>query len=362
MDILSKRPEIEDVLQRGLLRTVAGSDILQGFGSVFRKDMHLDEDVSTQAFEVDIFVSHSWSSDGWPKYLALCRVLNLGKALEAVALVLVLIFLAASCRGIGRRSGYDRDTIFFVAVSWLVVLGIFFQVLFLGQHATCGERKPTLWLDRLCIEQTDARQKASGIAALPVFVARSSQFLMLYDESYLDRLWCIVELATFVKKSGCEPVHFVPLWLPRWLLTTMLLDILQGCVCIAALLVWSWSSPQELSPLASDRGLNHFLNNLLLVLILLPGYIVVLAPSMWALGQKAQGHEEMLQQFAAFDIRRCKCSDPSDRQPLETLVNELFASTVSAGGSAVCSVSEASGTSKEVTSLSEAEESTPQDR
>ena len=279
-----------------------------------------------------------------------------------------------------------------------MVLGIFFQVLFLGQHATCGERKPTLWLDRLCIEQTDARQKASGIAALPVFVARSSQFLMLYDESYLDRLWslgwlsprlrilvlfglptpverlqvellgspsqqrCIVELATFVKKSGCEPVHFVPLWLPRWLLTTMLLDILQGCVCIAALLVWSWSSPQELSPLASDRGLNHFLNNLLLVLILLPGYIVVLAPSMWALGQKAQGHEEMLQQFAAFDIRRCKCSDPSDRQPLETLVNELFASTVSAGGSAVCSVSEASGTSKEVTSLSEAEESTPQDR
>ena len=48
--------------------------------------MHLDEDVSTQAFEVDIFVSHSWSSDGWPKYLALCRVLNLGKAADSCSL------------------------------------------------------------------------------------------------------------------------------------------------------------------------------------------------------------------------------------------------------------------------------------
>ena len=45
---------------------------------------------------------------------------------------------------------------------------------------------------------------------------------------------------------------------------------------------------------------------------------------MWALGRKAQGHEEMLRQFAAFDIRNCKCSDESDRQPLEALVAGLF--------------------------------------
>ena len=47
---------------------------------------------------------------------------------------------------------------------------------------------------------------------------------MLYDGSYLDRLWCVVELATFVKSSSCEHVCFVPLWLPRWLVTTMCLD------------------------------------------------------------------------------------------------------------------------------------------
>ena len=60
------------------------------------------------------------------------------------------------------------------------------------------------------------------------------------------------------------------------------------------------------------------------MVVLLPGYIVVLGPSMWALGRKAQGHEEMLRQFAGFDIRNCSCSDESDRQPLEALIAELF--------------------------------------
>ncbi|CAE7210962.1 PFOR [Symbiodinium sp. CCMP2592] len=323
----SRELDLREELQRSLFRAVVGSDVLKAFGSTFRQETPVDDDVSFAVSEVDIFVSHSWSSDSWAKYFALCRELNLHKALESLSVLLVLFFPLFPLRGIDPKTGFDAETTLFVAVCWLSAMGVYLAVLFFGQHlhiGVSGPRNPTLWVDKLCIHQGDAGQKAAGIRALPFFVTQSSKFLMLYDGSYLDRLWCVVELATFVNSSSCEHVCFVPLWLPRWLFTTMLLDILQGCICIAALLASCAPSPQKLSPLASDRSLNHFLNNLLLVVVLLPGYIVVLVPSMWALGRKAQGHEEMLRQFAAFDIRNCKCSDESDRQPLQALVAGLF--------------------------------------
>ncbi|CAE7783817.1 PFOR, partial [Symbiodinium sp. CCMP2456] len=316
----------------------------------------VDEDVSFAVSEVDIFVSHSWSSDSWAKYFALCRELNLHKALEALSVLLVLAFPLFPLRGIDPKTGFDAETTLFVALCWLSAIFVYIAVLFFGHHlhiGFCGPRNPTLWVDRLCIDQSDAAQKATGIRALPFFVTQSSEFLMLYDGSYLDRLWCVVELATFVKSSSCEHVCFVPLWLPRWLVTTMWLDILQGCICIAALLASCASSPQKLSPLASDRALNHFLNNLLLVVVLLPGYIVVLGPSMWALGRKAQGHEEMLRQFAAFDIRNCSCSDESDRQPLEALIAELFTEDDVSSASIEVVGSAVSDSSESTTSLSE---------
>ena len=69
---------------------------------------------------------------------------------------------------------------------------IFFLVFFFGQHLTCGVWGPNFWLDRLCVDQTDAKRKAEGIAGLPTIVANSSELLVLWDKSYYQRLLRLV--------------------------------------------------------------------------------------------------------------------------------------------------------------------------
>ena len=54
---------------------------------------------------------------------------------------------------------------------------------FWGQQISAGLWSPTVWLDRFCIHQTDLDRKQQQIVSLPVFVARSSRMLLLWDDA-----------------------------------------------------------------------------------------------------------------------------------------------------------------------------------
>ncbi|CAE7866859.1 Traf3ip1 [Symbiodinium microadriaticum] len=211
------RQKASVALQPGLFRSVSDIQVLRGLGAVFNKDLPVGTDVSacTEEMqvggEVDMFVSHSWESDGWSKYLAVCFTLNTGKAVKACALAFAL--LVSSYVVCNRHTSSLSN--WRVAMFGFGLLSVFFSVLFLGQHLTCGPcglSGPRLWMDRLCIHQADAGQKALGISALPYFVLQSRQLLILYDDVYLERLWCVTELALFARCCGASCVHFAPLW------------------------------------------------------------------------------------------------------------------------------------------------------
>ena len=64
----------------------------------------------------------------------------------------------------------------------------FFTVFFFGQQLSFGLWSPSVWIDRLCIHQTDLELKAEQINSVPTFVVRSSRLLILCDGSYFERL------------------------------------------------------------------------------------------------------------------------------------------------------------------------------
>ncbi|OLP88959.1 hypothetical protein AK812_SmicGene29629 [Symbiodinium microadriaticum] len=80
----------------------------------------------------------------------------------------------------------------------------FFIAFFFGQQLSFGLWSPSIWIDRLCIHQTDLDLKAEQIKSVPTFVARSSRMLVLCDGSYFERLWCNLELATFARHGGVD--------------------------------------------------------------------------------------------------------------------------------------------------------------
>ena len=51
---------------------------------------------------------------------------------------------------------------------------------------------PTLFLDICCISQDDPIKKARGIESLGALLDRSERMLVLLDENYFKRLWCVL--------------------------------------------------------------------------------------------------------------------------------------------------------------------------
>jgi hypothetical protein len=107
---------------------------------------------ATQAFALgeacglggcDFFVSHSWSDDARQKYAQMMAV----------------------------------------------------TLLFQQRHG----REPTFWLDKVCIDQSNI---ARTLRCLPVLVQSCSKLLILCGESYVSRLWCVLELYIHFAMSG----------------------------------------------------------------------------------------------------------------------------------------------------------------
>merc|ERR1711971_1031298 len=69
-------------------------------------------------------------------------------------------------------------------------------------------REPKIWFDKCCIDQTNI---GADLRCLPIFLSGCQSMVVLCGPSYLSRLWCVVELFTFVHmRRGCGRLEFVP--------------------------------------------------------------------------------------------------------------------------------------------------------
>ncbi|OLQ13266.1 hypothetical protein AK812_SmicGene2758 [Symbiodinium microadriaticum] len=286
--------------------------------------------------QVDVFISHNWGARRWVKFLAMCFFLNLGMAVKAT-LASALIVAACMLLAAGSVTGLGGDPLVMPLLGYLP-MSIFFLVFFFGQTITGGHWSPTLWLDKLCVLQTDECMKAKAISAFPVFLAHSNQMLVLWDDDYFERMWCNLELATFTGFSAqrTQKVEFVPMWLAPWLLAFILTDL----VSVSALRVISniISEPSVVSEgfAACDYLLMHtlgtdspearfFVYYVLICVVSCVSYYLTAIPAVVAVLSKMRKHSFMLEQMADFDIRAAKCTLESDRRLVEKRIGELLA-------------------------------------
>jgi hypothetical protein len=93
------------------------------------------------------------------------------------------------------------DIDFFVSHSWLDDADTKFAQLsaVAAEFRTRHSREPTLWLDKLCIDQSDIQR---ALRCLPVFVQSCQQLLIMCGDTYCNRLWCVWELYIYFAMSG----------------------------------------------------------------------------------------------------------------------------------------------------------------
>ena len=61
-------------------------------------------------------------------------------------------------------------------------------------------RDPTLWLDKVCINQ---KEISRTLRCLPVFVQSCTKLLILGGDSYVNRLWCVCHALLHSMASVC---------------------------------------------------------------------------------------------------------------------------------------------------------------
>eukprot|EP00929_Paragymnodinium_shiwhaense_P006854 TRINITY_DN110808_c0_g1_i1.p1 TRINITY_DN110808_c0_g1~~TRINITY_DN110808_c0_g1_i1.p1 ORF type:complete len:420 (+),score=50.22 TRINITY_DN110808_c0_g1_i1:722-1981(+) len=70
-------------------------------------------------------------------------------------------------------------------------------------------REPIIWFDKACIDQNRIED---DLRFLPVFLSGCKELLILCGRTYLKRLWCVVELFTFVHMGGnIDRIKLIPL-------------------------------------------------------------------------------------------------------------------------------------------------------
>ncbi|CAK9051776.1 Uncharacterized protein SCF082_LOCUS28393 [Durusdinium trenchii] len=295
-------------VQRGLFISASARGVCLSLSCLARlwPSYHSSANVS----KVDYFISHSWSCPGWKKMLGMCYYFNFNLA-TMLSIFTCMVGASILVLVAGSFSGVASEYQDWLAVTLLYSpILVFFLTFFLGHLPRCK----TFWFDGACVNQTDMLEKAAILQAIPAFVANSTEMLVLWDDEYFQRLWCIFDLAVFCKTSRSQyfALHFVPNWAPSFSLSCFMVMAL-GVFILPVVPRNDWPSPDSLFT-------SWFYDELA------PLPVLVMAPMLlaWFGFEKLDGHKQMLDQMASFDFRNAQCTLETDRVVLQRQVQDLF--------------------------------------
>ena len=205
-------------LQRGV--SIA-STLASPFNNLFAKlPDRLDREDRERLYErsrpvcaIDSFISRAWRSEGWSKWMALAlHEVGLAPLVVGIVVSLLMGHLQRSVELPGNiRTRWTAESpSVLIASPWEYVAGLIAATasVFVWLAA---QRQRSYFVDAACIHQTNRALKTQGIRHLAGFVAMSSQLVVLWDEHYFSRLWCVYELAMYRAIHPNRPVTFLPL-------------------------------------------------------------------------------------------------------------------------------------------------------
>ncbi|CAK9043360.1 unnamed protein product [Durusdinium trenchii] len=181
-----------------LMRTTVPSKALRFFGRALR-EKSFDREIyhlSSTTEKVHCFWSHSWHATAWTKILLLLVIYN-GRAAIVAGMSAAVFAMALFYWGLlpGYPKVFPVEGATYEVGPWGLVAGclVTVLVLFLWQPSTMR-----VFLDRICIHQRDQELKSAGIRAIGGILKHSETMLVLFEPTYITRLWTIFEIAGFL--------------------------------------------------------------------------------------------------------------------------------------------------------------------
>lgn len=217
-------------IDEDVLRAVPTRKVLRCFGAVLRQSSG-DADsysLSQPAELINTFWSHSWRGYTRHKILTLYFVYNNNIAAISSLIACIVVGILIQCDVVEGKLCFqsecasdedcDADSIFIwgihkVSKSCMTkdfldgTMPFGYWPLFAGGFAYLAalvlwQPRDLVFLDKVCIHQTDTAKKQRGIDGLGGFLRSSREIMLLWDATYFTRLWCTFELAAFTYLHG----------------------------------------------------------------------------------------------------------------------------------------------------------------
>ena len=340
------------VVLPGMIRAVRASHVKGQYGQLLASSCGSQEtfELSIPTAEIDEFISHSWCrradmqgtdpTYGRLKWLSLCLHQN-SRAAVAASLVTGGVFATVEA-AVGQHAlplvahcwfdGSVRHVSFAPYVvgylTFLVVLFFGFDFLpspFLRKLSLRILPNRLMFLDKVCINQTDEQQNQAGIRAINEFIRRSKKLLVCEGggeapgRHYFQRLWCVFELAAFVSKereAGREEVTdsivMLPLFRPVCLLIIqggiMLIHIHDYITILFAGGIFDCGNENSYS-----FSSNYFWTAVLTMIV-----------PFWMDVNELVKKEELLRDLRSFRFQDVHCLEANDRESIRLAIEEFY--------------------------------------
>ncbi|KAF4657328.1 hypothetical protein FOL47_008486 [Perkinsus chesapeaki] len=166
-----------------------------------RRHLFLNSEASEESYslsrpveKLDIFLSHSWSGSPFWKHMTLVTNLYVKFGYIAMLVTVIPLSVATYFLPAGKRE----------AVAATQVLGGFamFFGMWFGYLVPNRTNKRMVFLDKCCIPQVDLAAMKEGLTNMEAYLNRSDKLLILWTPEYFSRLWCVFELASYLRSHG----------------------------------------------------------------------------------------------------------------------------------------------------------------
>ena len=136
--------------------------------------------------------------------------------------------------------------------------------------------------------------------------------LVIWDDTFFTKLWCIYEIAVRAKTASLEFLHILPVWVPLFDLSFIAITLAQSCSGTLA-------TPQ----LPQDIGSRFSL--LFWFYFGAPWTFIFYAlPFQYFCSLKIRLHKKMLDQMSSFDVREARCALETDRVLIRRQICSFF--------------------------------------
>ncbi|CAE7484681.1 unnamed protein product, partial [Symbiodinium necroappetens] len=150
-----------------------------------------------------------------------------------------------------------------LSIQWALLAGLITSCL--GLVLWRSSRK--IFFDKICIAQNDPKLQVEGVVNVGATVKSSKSMLVCWDPTYLSRLWCVLEVAAFLKthENAAELIIRPTSWGPLAIVLFSTFWAWSGVSQWTASLVLGYVDMEQVGPItvaliyAAVNAVNHML-------------------------------------------------------------------------------------------------------